>query len=331
VNHNLNHILHESERAAKIVRDLLLFARPCEPQLAAVDLNKLVQSVLDVRHRDFEDAGVEVRRRSQTGLCRTKADPIQLEQVINNLVTNALHAMSGGYGPRVLGVSTEENGPFIRISITDTGRGIPPEVMARMFDPFFTTKPVGKGTGLGLSISRNIFEEHHGRIWAESETGKGATFHLELPVVACEEPVEEKPEAVAPVSVATHGLRLLVVDDEPGIREVLETILGSQGYQVTCATNGLEALDCLKQQRFDLIISDMCMPEMDGERLYETLREKNPKLAERMLFVTGDVVSTRSRTFLERTGSRWLTKPFNIRDVEEMVAGLLPVSVGMLN
>jgi two-component system NtrC family sensor kinase len=131
--------------------------------------------------------------------------------------------------------------------------------------------------------------------------------------------------------MATHGYRLLVVDDEPGIRDVLETILGNQGYLVTCATNGLEALDCLKGQHFDLIISDMCMPEMDGERLYETLREKNPKLADRILFVTGDVVSARSRTFLERTGSRWLTKPFNIRDVEEMVAGSLPVPAAMLN
>jgi two-component system NtrC family sensor kinase len=332
VGNNLHRILHESERAAKIVRDLLLFARPCEPQMTVVDLNKLLHNVIDVRHRDFEDAGVEVRQRLQPGLCRTKADPIQLEQVINNLITNALHAMSNGYGPRMLGISTEENSPFIRVSITDSGCGISPEVMARMFDPFFTTKPVGKGTGLGLSISRTILEEHHGRIWVESEPGKGATFHLELPIIACEEPVAETPAAPAlPASVATHGYRLLVVDDEPGIRDVLETILGNQGYLVTCATNGLEALDCLKGQHFDLIISDMCMPEMDGERLYETLREKNPKLADRILFVTGDVVSARSRTFLERTGSRWLTKPFNIRDVEEMVAGSLPVPAAMLN
>jgi two-component system NtrC family sensor kinase len=113
------------------------------------------------------------------------------------------------------------------------------------------------------------------------------------------------------------------VDDEPGIREVLEMILSARGYQVTCVTNGLEAMERLKREHFDLIISDMCMPEMDGERLYEVVREKNPKLAERILFVTGDVVSARSRTFLERAGSRWLTKPFNVRDVEEIVAGSL--------
>jgi CheY-like chemotaxis protein len=197
--------------------------------------------------------------------------------------------------------------------------------MAKMFDPFFTTKPVGKGTGLGLSISRTILEEHHGSIWAESEPGKGATFHLDLPIVNCELPAAETaaPKEPAVNGASTKEYRLLVVDDEPGIREVLEAILSGQGYRVTSATNGVEAVDCLKREHYDLIISDMCMPEMDGEGLYEAVHSKNPRLAERMLFVTGDVVSARSRSFLDRTGSRWLTKPFNIRDVEDLVAGSL--------
>jgi two-component system NtrC family sensor kinase len=316
--------LHESERAAKIVRDLLLFARPCEPQLTVVDLNKLVSCVLDVRQRDLENAGVELHQHLTPNLARTKADPIQLEQVFNNLITNALHAMAGRNLMRVLMVTTEQKAHFIEITLSDTGCGIPPDVMAKMFDPFFTTKPVGKGTGLGLSISRSILEEHHGRLWAESEPGKGATFHLEIPLVEItEEAIQPDAPVVAPPTADAYGRRLLVVDDEAGIREILELILAERGYQVTTCGNGLEALDQLQKQHFDLVISDMCMPEMDGERLYESLRTKNPKLAERMLFVTGDVVSARSRTFLDRTGHRWLSKPFNVRDVEDTVAGCL--------
>jgi PAS domain S-box-containing protein len=325
---NLQHIVHESERAAKIVRDLLLFARPCDPQLTVVELNKLVCNVCDVRHRDFDGSGVELHQHLSPKLSRTKADPIQLEQVLNNLITNALHAMSGRKNTKALTIATQELGHFIRISITDTGCGIAPEVMEKMFDPFFTTKPPGKGTGLGLSISRSILEEHHGRLWAESQVGKGSTFHLELPVVACEAPAPAAVAPSAPATSASHSQRLLVVDDEPGLREVLGAVLESHGYVVTCAGNGLEALEHVKQNHFDLIISDMCMPEMDGERLYEALHERHPSLARRMLFVTGDTVSARSRTFLERTGRRWLTKPFNIRDVEEMVATCLGQTAG---
>jgi two-component system NtrC family sensor kinase len=325
VNSNLQRIVHETERASKIVRDLLLFARPCEPQMTVVDLNKLVANVFDIRQRDLERYSVELHQHLQPGLTNTKADPIQLEQVLNNLITNALHAMANNQTPRLLTVATAENSHFIHISIADSGCGIPPDVMGKMFEPFFTTKPVGKGTGLGLSISRSILEEHHGRLWAESEVGKGATFHLEIPIVACEQPQPEPsgPNPSAAAEAGARGYRLLVVDDEPGIREVLQTILECQGYLVSSAGNGVEALEQLRRDHFDLIISDMCMPEIDGERLYETIREQNPKLAGRILFVTGDVVSARSRTFLERTGNRWLSKPFNISDVEQTVADAL--------
>jgi two-component system NtrC family sensor kinase len=115
----------------------------------------------------------------------------------------------------------------------------------------------------------------------------------------------------------------LVVDDEPGIRDVLEAILAGCGYKVTCAANGVEALAELKRTEFDMIITDMCMPEMDGEKLYEKIQQTYPKLAHQVVFVTGDTVSTRSRTFLEKTGCRWLSKPFNIRDVEEVVETFL--------
>jgi two-component system NtrC family sensor kinase len=322
---NMQRILHESERASKIVRDLLSFARPCEPQLATVDLNQLVCNVLDVRERDMTGNKVELHTHLRPGLSRTKADPIQIEQVLNNLITNALHAMAGRDGKRVLRVITEETGFFIRIMISDTGCGMSPEVLSKMFDPFYTTKPPGKGTGLGLSISHTILQEHHGKIWAESEIGKGTTFYLELPVVTCEEPVADvvvAPVASAPVA-DEEKKRLLVVDDEPGIRDVLEMILSGNGYEVVAVGNGAEAVEYLNKEKFDLVISDMHMPEMDGEKMYDAVREMNPELAKRIVFVTGDTVSAKSRSFLERTGVRWLGKPFNIKDVEDTVAELV--------
>ena len=116
---------------------------------------------------------------------------------------------------------------------------------------------------------------------------------------------------------------ILIVDDEPGIRDVLQEALGASGYRVDTASNGLEAVDRIKSGRYDAIISDLGMPEMDGERFYETVRDADPRLAKRIIFVTGDTVSPKSRDFLDATGNRWLAKPFNILDVEEVVSSLL--------
>ena len=325
VKDHIGRILHESERAAKIVRDLLSFARPMEPQMQAVDVNQLVKQVLDIRQRDFEDQKIEVKRRLRLELARTKADPIQIEQVLNNLVTNAIHAMQQHTGKRQLSVATEESAHFIRITVTDNGCGIPPDVMARIFDPFYTTKPAGRGTGLGLSISHSIMAEHHGRIWAESEVGKGTVFYLEFPIVPVEAPSAGKapvevPSAPVPAATKQEHYRLLIVDDEPGIREVLEAILSGDGYDVKTAGNGTEALEQVRNREFDLILSDLMMPGMDGEQFYDILQREKPAMAKRIVFVTGDTVSLKSRTFLERTGCRWLSKPFNIRDVEEVVS-----------
>jgi len=323
----LQKVLHESERAAKIVRDLLTFARPCEPQLRVVDLNELVRSVISIRESELRSQNIECKMTLARDLPLTKADPLQLEQVLNNLVTNAIHAMVELNQERKLAVTSESTGFYIRVTVADSGPGISPENISRIFDPFFTTKAPGKGTGLGLSISNTILQEHRGKIWAQSELGKGAKFHVELPVIACE---LEEPEtgdiattADGPKEPPSGGQRILVVDDEPGIRDVLGEILGGLGYGVDTAGSGMEALAAVKEQTYDLIISDLAMPGMDGEKLYQVLRDEHPELARRIVFLTGDTVSVNTRQFLERTGNRWLTKPFNISDVEHAVSDML--------
>jgi two-component system NtrC family sensor kinase len=321
-------ILHESERASKIVRDLLSFARPCEPQMTAVDVNHLVRSVMEVRERDLRAQGIELETRLAANRPWTQADPVQIEQVLNNLVTNAIHAMLEKVdGPRKLTVTTESNRPCIRIGVADTGPGIPPAIREKIFEPFFTTKPPGKGTGLGLSISHTILDEHHGRLRLETEVGQGATFTIELPILEVEAAALEPAATKSPDQVVTAdsrpSRRLLVVDDEPGIREVLQELLMGLGYTVDTAADGCEALKRIENNHFDLVISDLCMPGVDGPELHRRIRDKDESLAHRMIFLTGDTVSPRSRTFLEESGNRWLSKPFNLTDIENAVRTLL--------
>ena len=318
-------ILHESERAAKIVRNLLTFARPRDPQMMPVDVNYLLLSFLERHETELVEHNITLGKRLAPNLPKTMADPHQIEQVLTNLFVNAVQALAASDGPRRIEMTTENCGKFLRITVADSGPGIPPEIVGKIFDPFFTTKPPGQGTGLGLSISHSIVEEHGGQIWVESERGKGAKFMVELPFVAQPiEPAIPQP-ALGPgeIGAGAAQYRLLVVDDEPGIVEVLKTILGDAGYTVETACNGDEALKRIESSHFDLIISDLCMSGTDGETLYKSVRENHPELAERIIFITGDTVSSRSRAFLEWTGNRWFSKPFNISEIEEVVANFL--------
>jgi len=329
----LQKILHESERATKIVRNLLTFARPREPQMTVVQINDILASVVATHENDFRASGIEVACRLAPAVPLTKADANQIEQVLNNLVSNAEQAMLGHAGARRLELSTEVRDNAIRITVGDSGAGIPGHILGKIFDPFFTTKAPGKGTGLGLSLSYSIVEEHRGKIWVQSEVGGGTRFFVELPIVACEAPKPASGVASAIRDPQAAARRLLIVDDEPGIVEVLRDVLGGSGYAVETATDGCRALELLEANRYDLVITDLCMPRMDGEHLYKSIREKYPQLASRIIFVTGDTVSTNSRAFLEWTGNRWFTKPFNIGEVEEVVSNFLrgaPAAAGAL-
>jgi PAS domain S-box-containing protein len=332
---DLQKIIHESERAAKIVRNLLTFARPREPQMTTVDLNRLVNNVVSTHQEELTTGGIQVKSRLAADLPKTIADPHQIEQVLTNLVTNAAHAVTGKEdGPREIEISSEVKDRKLRITVADSGPGVPPEIISKIFDPFFTTKSPGKGTGLGLSISHSIMEEHRGRIWVQNEPGKGAKFCIELPLIVRtteEQPADDSdhvPEL--PPDPRAAYRRVLVVDDEPGIIDVFITMLGSKGYTVDTAADGQQALGKIANHHYDLIISDLCMPGLDGEGLHKAIRESDPELANRILFVTGDTISSHSRSFLEWSGNRWCSKPFNIRELEELVRNFLstePASV----
>jgi CheY-like chemotaxis protein len=263
--------------------------------MTVVDVNRLVADALETREIQVHSAQVQVLRKLAPDLPATNADADQIEQVLANLMANAIQALDNHLGKRVIEV------------------------------PFFTTKGPGKGTGLGLSICYSIMEEHKGKIWVESEAGKGARFIAELPVVTCRDTAVEK-DGVGndrELDPEAPQRRILIVDDEPGIVDVLQEVLGNSGYRIETASNGAKALNRITSQEYDLIISDLCMPEMSGERLHAAIRENYPHMLDRIIFVTGDTVSPGSRSFLEQTGARWLSKPFNIAEIERLVSGCL--------
>jgi two-component system NtrC family sensor kinase len=328
----MQRILHESERATKIVRDLLAFARPNDPQKTLVNINRLVASVVETQEAVIRAAGIQLESKLPADLPRTMADHGQIEQVLVNLITNAVYALSMREKPRLLTIRTEENGYYIRIVVADNGPGIPKEIIGQIFDPFFTTKPVGKGTGLGLTISNTIVQEHRGKILVESQPDTGTRFIVELPMIPSG--IATAPAEVLPAPKRLpeqHTKRsILIVDDEPGIVEVLTEVISEIGHDVASATNGSEAMERIATGKYDVILSDMRMPGMDGVHLFETLKEKDEELAHRIIFVTGDTVSPDTRAFLESTGNRWLSKPFNVQQIIDTINEVLddqPVSV----
>ncbi|MDI6857752.1 MAG: ATP-binding protein [Dehalococcoidia bacterium] len=315
-------IYGEAQRAAKIVENLLAFARRRKAQKGLVDLNALLERVLELRSYDLRVKNIDLELDLDPRLPRTMADPDQIQQVFFNIITNAEHSMLSARGKGKLRVRSRADKGFVRLTFADDGVGIPPENVRRVFDPFFTTKEGGQGTGLGLTISYGIIDEHGGRIRVESRPGKGAAFTVELPIVSGPElpaPEPETPHA-APVEVSR---RILVVDDEESILTLLTDVLTGDGHRVDRARNGDEAAALLAKYAYDLLITDIKMPGMSGQALYRHVKEMDSELAKNTVFITGDTVSAETRTFLQRIDNPCLPKPFSIGDVRKVVRQIL--------
>ena len=317
-----------AERCARIVRNFLALARQRSPEREDVYLNLVVQQAVELLAYHLRTSNVEVAFDLADDLPVIWADGHQLHQVVVNLVANAHQAMRRMDTARRLVITTrfEREPDRVQLDIADSGPGIPAEIRARIFEPFFTTKPAGEGTGLGLSLCRNMLEEHGGTIAVQSEVGLGATFRIELPVVS--RPISAAPAARAPESLPPiSGKAVLVVDDEPDIAATLAEALQGDGHQVEVAADGAKALEMLGRRAFDLIVTDTKMPVLDGERFYAELEQRFPKLCRRILFLTGDVLSGEKRAFLERTGAPHLLKPFDLREVRQLVHRMLAEAV----
>jgi two-component system NtrC family sensor kinase len=303
------------------------FARQRTPERKPVQIENVLQGALETLGYELRAHNIQVDVHATPDLPLTEADPYQLQQVFINVIANAWQAMDKAYQGGQLTIKVESGsslsvvGPkcqVIRVVIQDTGPGIPAEVLPHIFDPFFTTKNPGEGTGLGLSTAYGIIGEHGGQIWAESQAGKGATFFIELPVVAPEFPGEHSAvEAAQPVEPVTA--HILLVDDEASILDVVGRVLRRSGYQVDTAGNGLEGLSRLDKNSYDLILCDVHMPELSGQDFYQQVCNRDPQQGRRIIFTTGDTVSTTTRRFLRDSGVQYIGKPFDMPDLLEVV------------
>jgi two-component system NtrC family sensor kinase len=295
--------------------------RPVEYQ--PTELNQVVHEVLDLLAYPLRVDDVEVRLDLLDDLPVLRADPHQLHQVLVNLATNAHQAMRQVPGPRRLVVATRHGATRARVSleVRDSGPGIPAEVRERIFEPFFTTKPPGQGTGLGLSLCLGIVEAHGGVIHVESEPGQGAVFRVELPVEPAAAEAAATPAADLP---PVRGKAVLVVDDEPEVAALLADVLAEDEHRVDTAASGVAALALLAEQRYDVILSDLRMPELDGPGLYREVGRRWPELARRFVFLTGDTLSPDAARFLEETPVLSVSKPFGPGDIRRVLRKVLP-------
>lgn len=332
--YDLGKILSESHRAANIVNGLLDFSRQHPPEHKTVDINVLIQSTVDMINFELKKSNVSCHLHLCEKMPLTVADPYQLKQVFLNLINNAIQAMDTNQQGKNLTIQSEvgasqyynqlnpqEN--VIRVLFEDNGSGIPPALLPKIFDPFFTTKP--NGTGLGLSVCHGIITEHGGNIWAESNEAQGTKMLLELPI---EEPdgESERMEVVPTVFTSTKLARILVIDDEPSVLEVMQRALMRKGYLVESVEGGQEALDLFKSQHYDLAICDIRMPGMDGLEFYHRLGIDHPEMLNKLIFTTGDAISFSSQSFLKLSKAKILSKPFELEKLLQVVRETLAAS-----
>jgi two-component system NtrC family sensor kinase len=318
IRRGLETILSESERAARIVRNLLTFARKRQTTRAMVDINQVVRETIALRAYEQRVTNITVIDALAAGLPLVFADGHQLQQVLLNLMINAEQAMIAAHGRGTLVVRTWHDAvqETVILEINDDGPGIPEELQPKIFDPFFTTKEVGKGTGLGLTVAYAIVQEHGGRIRLESRPNIGASFYVEMPISGGKlSPTAAARARIDGPSGASMRASILVVEDEAKLASAVVDALRDAGYIVQHASDGEDALVKLKNDPFDLVVCDLKMPRMDGMAFYRMLSALAPGLARRVIFVTGDVAGTDAEKFLQDSGCRWLAKPFRLGDL----------------
>jgi len=316
-------IAHAADRCASIVRNFLALARKYPPERQPVRLNDIARDAAELLAYHLRVDGIEVKLDLEEGLPVLWADPHQLHQVVVNLITNARDELRKARPPRRLTLRTRADNARGRVAVDveDTGPGISEEIRDRIFEPFFTTKPVGQGTGLGLSLCHGIVEGHGGTLSLVSEPGAGAIFRVELPVVA---PPPATGKNAPETTPAVTGKRILVVDDERLVLQLLGEMLGADHHTVDTVGDGTQALEVLRETSYVLILSDVRMPYLDGPGLYRALERRLPDLCRRFVLMTGDVLSAEIQTFLEQTGVPGLSKPFDrgeVRRVIQQIAG----------
>jgi PAS domain S-box-containing protein len=321
-----------AERAAGLTRQLLAFARREAAQPRVLDLNQVVANVLQLLRRTLGEH-VELVTGLDPDLDRVLADPGQVEQILVNLAVNARDAMSGGgtlsihtanadVDQEYAGVASLSPGRYVALKVSDTGTGMPPEVISRAFEPFFTTKPKGQGTGLGLATIYGIVTQAGGSVQIYSEPGLGTAVTVMLPVATRPLPTsEQRPDVAEP----GHGELVLVVDDDAAVRGVTQRMLAGHGYQVMVAASGHEAIEAatVSAGRIDALVTDVVMHGMQGPELARRIRELQPGIS--ILYVSGYPEGLLDARGVLEQGLSFLEKPFTEASLLKKLCTLLRV------
>ena len=318
-----------TQRASRLVTQLLTFSRRSSPELREVDLNQEVQETLGLLERTIPKM-ISLETDLSPSLGKFLADPMQIEQVLMNLIGNAVDALPRGGEIRVstsrvvLDVSDNPAllpGPYAQLCIADNGLGMEQDVLEHIFEPFFTTKPIGKGTGLGLSTVYGIVKNHGGEITCSSTPGRGSLFTVLLPLNRQEVPSGEKPHDPAPGNQLFGKETILVVDDEEDIRAVADDLFTSHGYSVLLADTGEKALEVLGKHRVDLVLLDLGMPGMGGQRCLEEILKSEPtaKVVIASGYATHDIVKNPSA----HGAKACISKPYRLDQILSLVRQVL--------
>jgi PAS domain S-box-containing protein len=316
------HIVTAADRGAELVRQILTFSRQTKKEQKPIRLSSIIKDSLSLL-RSILPATIEIHRDIQASSHFVLADPTQIRQIMLNFGTNAAHAMRDTGG--TLSITLEETsldeetvkqysdidaGVYIKLTVSDSGHGMPPEVMKRIFDPYFTTKKTGEGTGMGLAVIHGIVKGYGGDISVRSQPGKGTTFQVLLPCIV---DTEKEPTGKFKIEKEVPGgsERILLVDDELRLLDTISQILGKKGYQVKAISDPGEALITFKDNpgQFDLIISDVTMPHMTGIQLAREIKSINPNIPIILCSGFGSIIT---REQIEELGvNDFITKPIN--------------------
>jgi two-component system NtrC family sensor kinase len=319
---HLRVINDQAERASRIVRNLLAFARRAPAERTTLDLGEIVQRTVLLMSYQLRQAGIAIETRIASALPPVLGDRDQIQQVVLNLLTNAAYVLAGlpEGAPRRIEVAVTAPDDRVVLHVRDTGPGLPADVAAQIFDPFFTTKPPGEGTGLGLFLSLGIAESHGGILTVESEPGHGATFTLALPRGveprrgrATSPPAAAAAAAPPAPSQPARSRRILIVDDDAAVRRVVTVLFTHEGHVVDGAGSGAEALDLVRRHEYDLVVADR-RAAVGNEPFAQTLKRERPGWESRLIFsLSGSLPGA-------RTAVRTLSKPFNLKDLREAAA-----------
>ena len=333
----LEQVLTAGNRAKDLIRQILTFSRQTDPEHRPIRLHTILREVMTLMKATLpKTIDIQTDIHEKKGM--VLADPTELHQVLINLLTNAEHALRGKHGnirvklehilldqDSISKLPDLKPGPFFRLSIADTGTGIPPHVLPRIFDPFFTTKDVGEGTGMGLPVVHGIILAHHGTITVESQIGLGTTFTIFLPYLNVTPPARA-------VNVEYHrntkpDAHILFIDDEEALATMGQHFLEHLGYTVTVCTDALAALELFRNNpyQFDAVLTDQTMPKMTGETLATTFLQLNPKIP--IIVYTGFSHTLTPERAQQLGIRRLLHKPLLIQDLEAALDDILPQPV----